>query len=464
MDINLKKPDRVKKFYLFVLLAGFCIPVFAQTETQKQFILEKQNELLSEINFEERSQPNWGTASDGQQFLLERSKTTQFGIRKDAGIKEVYESMKKGVIDGSIPKADLKVNILKKTSIDNENIFKGVEKNGRIKDEDKFWTIPVSCKIHTAAEKIVGKNNKKVESNAVYKVTFLWKMTRHNNRAELYNIKSEKQSKNNHANRPDINTDNAVDLAETLIARWEENIVDHLRNEGYVSDLPVEPKIGKGELKGRIYTRTDTVTIYIPHEWKGDKDDPCLYDKDPKDHYDVDLIFTVQFNNDLNATDGPLRVNYRRGVTVSAIKDKEKEKRICLADSLTGNIIRDIKNYAENPSEEMKSKLTDRFMDAEGEVIEVRKGNAKKVRTWTVDKYFHKLEFKKLTISLEKPSYSDKSTDSIVYPFYLNRNRHFFFGFCGDNMYSKLHLKFVDGTYVIEKITIVRHPYLTINF
>lgn len=423
------------------LFLGVSLTGFAQMKTPDQAVKDAHKAFIGDIQKglvdKKAGKPNFGDAYKGMQFLLEGNENTleAFSIKPNkVGLKAVYQTLR------GLGKVTSYATPTPRRQSDKDVVSKdGKLKKAFFETRDDVYTFA---------------QNGDATSDVEYTVTFGWEVkitsdsVKKASDVTLVSVAAEQKP----YTRNEIASMQAA--AQKAIADWYAELPSNL-DKKYADEAVglTAMTVGRGNingsLNGKSYTSTEVPDIKINVPFKVKPEEGAFYDANPMATYQLTPTFTVTINNDLK-TAKVTDVKLVQGATKNPIDNGTKEARKKAALAVAQNFGNKLSAYVENPTMD-KTELENMFVDKKSvvEVSNVSKQGFEKITTRPVDQYFTRLKATGMQIVLGTPIESG-NMEEIVYPF----NQGYDSKTYSDYTDKELHLKYINGTYLIEKIAV----------
>lgn len=420
----------MKKFLFITVVLSMYIVSSAQETTIKQAVVTKHEQLMNDISkFDEKLQ-----LGKCEQFLLEDSKVTLITGKKDKNVNlsSVYSSLLK---NKNNEKVDIQEALTEFIKIDS-NGFDGAKKS--------IFTITAETHYKIQKEDVL--------SNAKYLVTFKWSVKTKGTPKPVLESITKKTLKYTSAEKKAME-----DAAKNSVIDWYASLPNNIDGKyQQQSTMEISPvTLTQNNIKGvfdknfhYIIEESPSINIYVPFEVP--EEEQAFYESNPTAYYQLDIIFDFTFDDNLNPV---MNVSYKEGELVPPTYTEEKEHRQDLAQTLAEDFYNNLMRFVKEPTKQNRNELMNMFDNKTKDIVEVSyigKNTNEKIRSRVAENYFSRLKATNMEIEYEQAQYGP-NMENVIFPFLQTYNSSQY----NDYTQKELHLKYVDGKYVIEKIMVI---------
>ncbi len=437
-----------------IIMLGLSVWVYGQKISEKDAVIKKEHKecMRKLFSFEDRKLGNYipkKVQEQSQQFFLEDSLAASFlEIKeKNVNLKRVYNALRKG---------KQKEKIIR--------VATGEDPHFKIVGQDSvnnYVYYETNCEIHA----IVKKDS--MTSNAKFDVIFKWKEENKNKKKDKKeNITIEEIRVNSKEY-----TTKELAKAKEEIKKWyaglEKNLKEEYRNESVIPPLATGEKI---ELRGwdnqnkKFTIQGPQVKITVP--WEIAAEDSIYYDSNPVAYYNLTPRFTISMIPDWTKKILKADIDtvvYEKGSIISPVRKvlnkvqtlsegERKQKEIALKEFVDRFRI-ELMKYVGRQPESVRRHLENMFTDKKNAIVEVSYliDYRERINSRMAEKYLARVNGELHVKLLKEQVQYDSTMDTVVFPFIQEYKGSGY----SDYTTKELHLKYVDGSYFIERITVL---------
>ena len=435
-----------------IIMLGLSVWVYGQ-KSEKGTVIKKQHDdkmqLFSSGN--KKALNNIKQIDSQCQFFLEDSLVASF-----LEISEKKVNLKK--VHNALLNRKWKDNIIRvATGKDSQCKIAGQDDLKKCEgDTTKYEYYKTSCEVYT----IVKKDS--VTSNAKFDVDFVWQKGSNVAGNIIQVVTNSKEY-----------TKEELIIAQAEIKKWydglEKNLKEEYRNESVAPLVAMsridDIKLNWNDQNKKFTTKGPKVKVTVP--WEINAEDSIYYEPNPVAYYELTPSFTVSMvpNWTKKALTAVIdTVIYEKGGIVPPVKkvinevqtlsETDRTQRQTVALAVAQKFQRELSNYTGRPKN--RERLESMFSDTNTDIVEVSslmKNSRERINHRCIAKgYFSRLKPIKMRVELlDKQIIYGPNMDTVVVPFWQEYKGAGY----SDYTEKKLHLKYVGGNYVIEKITVV---------
>lgn len=430
-----------------IIMLGFSVWVYGQKASEKETVIKKEHKELMHrlLSFEEKY--FLSKKIDAQQFLLEDTLILPFGI-ENKNLYTIHDKLRKNKDKKIVTPAtgeDSRVKMMRQDSVDNCVYYE------------------TNCEVHTIVEK------DSIISNAKFDVAFEWKgvMPKKPKKSKVF----DKLTVEKIRVTPKKYTTKELTIAKAEIKKWyEKDLKEEYRNES-VAPLVVMSKVDDIKLNWndqnkKFTTKGPKVKITVP--WEINAEDSIYYEPNPVAYYELTPSFTISMKPDWKKktlTAAIDTVVCEKGSIVSPIKkvvneeqtlsETDREQREVALMTFVQRFRIEHMKFAGRQTEKGRRLLESMFTDKETGIVEVAKliDFQERINSRIAKDYLSRLRGRLSVKLLKEQVQYNPTMDIVIFPF--EQRYSSLDGKYKDETTKKLYLRYVDGNYFIERITVV---------